>query len=413
MTAKREGEKARRREGEKARRLPIGILLGLLLAAGPGCAPAQVAARNPVAGSGRAPTPAPDFRDYLVLIASEVTDEIATVRFRGDSGWVERRDLTGFNPGEPDGPHGLGVAPGGATYCASIAHGAPFGYLFKHDLATGRVLAHVELGLFPASLQVSPDGHYVYVANFNFHGDMVPSSISIVSTAEMLEVARVETCAMPHGSRFNAQGTRHYSTCMMDEALVEIDATTFKVARHFMLTKGAERGMNGAFVTRDTGRVTDHTGHGAVAPPTGSTKCSPTWAAPAPDGRSVYVACNATSDIVEVDVATWTLKRRIPAGNGVYNLALTPDGTRLIATNKRDQSVSVFDVASGRELGRIKTLRRVVHGIAMSADNRYAFISVEGYGSEPGTLEMIDLAALKRVASVDVGQMAGGIDVVP
>jgi DNA-binding beta-propeller fold protein YncE len=126
----------------------------------------------------------------------------------------------------------------------------------------------------------------------------------------------------------------------------------------------------------------------------------------------VYVACNASNDIVEVDVSTWTLKRRIPAGNGVYNLAVTRDGSRLVATNKRDQSVSVFDVASGRELGRIPTLRRVVHGVAISADDRYAFVSVEGYGSEPGTLEMIDLMALKRVASVDVGQMAGGIDVI-
>ena len=351
--------------------------------------------------------------DYVVLIASEVTDEIAMVRFRGDSGWVERIDMTGFNPGEPDGPHGLGASPAGDAYYVSIAHGTPFGYLFKHDLATGRVIANVELGLFPASMQVSPDGHYVYVANFNLHGDMVPSSISIVSTAEMLEVARVETCAMPHGSRFNAQGTRHYSTCMMAEALVEIDATTFRVARHFVLTKGAEAGMSGAMRTANSEqRTADHSGHGAAAPAAGNLKCSPTWAAPSPDGRSVYVACNATSDIVEVDVSTWTLKRRIPAGNGVYNLALTHDGTKLVATNKRDQSVSVFDVASGRELGRIATLRRVVHGVAISHDDKYAFVSVEGYGSEPGTLEMIDLTALKRVASVDVGQMAGGIDVI-
>ena len=367
--------------------------------------------------------PQPQGRDYLVLIASEVTDEIALVRFRGDSGWVERRDITGFNPGEPDGPHGLGVAPDGATYYVSTAHGAPFGYLFKHDLATGRALAHVELGLFPASMQVSPDGHYVYVANFNLHGEMVPSSISIVSTAEMLEVARVETCAMPHGSRFNAQGTRHYSTCMMDEALVEIDATTFRVARHFMLTKESERGMVGAPGKLETGNPAaasqggaglqqDHARHGAVAPAEGNTKCSPTWAAPAPDGQSVFVACNASNDIAEVDVETWTLKRRIRAGNGVYNLAVTHGGSRLVATNKRDQSVSVFDVASGRELARIATLRRVVHGVAISDDDKYAFISVEGYGSEPGTLEMIDLAALKRVASVDVGQMAGGVDVV-
>jgi hypothetical protein len=33
----------------------------------------------------------------------------------------------------------------------------------------------------------------------------------------------------------------------------------------------------------------------------------------------------------------------------------------------------------------------------------------EGYGAQPGTVEMIDLRNFTRVASVDVGQMAGGI----
>jgi hypothetical protein len=55
-------------------------------------------------------------------------------------------------------------------------------------------------------------------------------------------------------------------------------------------------------------------------------------------------------------------------------------------------------------------LRRVVHGVAISPDDRYAFISVEGIGSEPGTLEVIDLRTKQRVASADLGQMAGGID---
>jgi DNA-binding beta-propeller fold protein YncE len=346
----------------------------------------------------------------VVLVASEVTDEIAVLRFTADSGWIVRRDDVGFNPNEPDGPHGLGVAPDGATYYVSTAHGAPFGHLWKLDAATGKRLAQVELGLFPASLQVSPDGHYVYVANFNLHGEMVPSSVSIVTTAELLEVARIDTCTMPHGSRFNAAGTRHYSTCMMDEALVEIDATTFEVSRHFVLTKGAERGDTG-HVRRETRDGADHSGHGSTNAPSGSTKCSPTWAAPS--GRSVYVACNASNEIVEVDAASWAVTRRLPARNGVYNLAVTHDGRRLVATNKRDQSVSIFDLATGRETARIATQRRVVHGVAISPDDRYAFISVEGYGSEPGTVEMIDLAQGKRVASVDVGQMAGGIDVYP
>ena len=67
--------------------------------------------------------------------------------------------------------------------------------------------------------------------NFNLHGDMVPSSVSVVATDEMLEVARIPTCVMPHGSRLNAQGTKHYSACMMDDELVEIDTRTLAVSR--------------------------------------------------------------------------------------------------------------------------------------------------------------------------------------
>ncbi len=396
-----------------------GVRLAWLLAAGclAACSragqvagPSRPGAADPSAPVGGQPAPAVDLpsQDYLVLVASEATDEIALVRFGREGAQVERVTRVGLNPVEPDGPHGLAVSPDGRHYYVSTAHGLPFGWLWKLETATGQVVGRVELDLFPASLQVSPDGHYVYVANFNLHGEMVPSSVSIVATAEMLEVARPETCTMPHGSRFNRAGTRHYSTCMMDEALVEIDATTFAVARHFLLTKGREHGMSGA-PARGTATA-DHSGHGMTTPPAGSATCSPTWAAPSPDGRQVYVACNGSSEIVEVVVEGWRLGRRIPARNGVYNLAVTRDGTRLVATNKRDQSVSIYALPDGHELARIPTQRKVVHGVAISDDDRYAFVSVEGIGSEPGTLEVIDLAAQARVASVDLGQMAGGVD---
>ena len=137
--------------------------------------------------------------------------------------------------------------------------------------------------------------------------------------------------------------------------------------------------------------------------------CVPTWAQPSNDGSEVYVACNKSNDIVAIDVATWKLARRFPAGNGVYNLAMTHDG-RLVATNKRGQSVSIFDPKTGKELARIPTKRKVVHGAVVTPDNKYAFISVEGVGAEPGTVEVIDLAAMKTVATLDVGSQAAGID---
>jgi DNA-binding beta-propeller fold protein YncE len=145
------------------------------------------------------------------------------------------------------------------------------------------------------------------------------------------------------------------------------------------------------------------------SPKPGDVRCSPTWAQPSTDGSSIYVACNNSNEIVEVSAVDWKVLRRLSAGDGVYNLAVTKNG-RLVSTNKRDQSVSIIDLATGRELARLKTKRKVLHGVVVSPDDRYAFVSVEGIGSEPGTVEIIDLDALKTVATVDVAQEAAGID---
>lgn len=92
-------------------------------------------------------------------------------------------------------------------------------------------------------------------------------------------------------------------------------------------------------------------------------------------------------------------------------MATTHDGRLLIGTNKRGQSVSIHDAATGAELARVATSRRIPSGLVVSPDDRYLFITCEGVGSEPGSVDIIDLATRTRVASVDVGQMAGGIDV--
>ena len=353
----------------------------------------------------------PPAQDYLALVASESVDQIAVVRFGPAGIRVERTSTTGIMPADVDGPHGVAVSPDGKYYYVSTAHGAPFGYLWKYSLPNDSLVGRVMLGNFPATMQITPDGEFAYVVNFNLHGEMVPSNVSIVATGEMLEVARVQTCTMPHGSRINTQGTRQYSACMMDDMAVEIDTRTFAVSRHFILSKGRERGVQGAPSAKGTQQAAHDTGgHGMDAPKPDDVSCSPTWVQPSVDGTRVYVACNKTSDIVEIDASSWQMKRRIPAGDGVYNLAATHDGKLLIATNKRGKSTSVIDIASGDELARIPATRRVVHGAVVSSDDRYAFVSQEGVGSEPGTVDVIDLRALKKVASIDVGQQAGGID---
>lgn len=354
----------------------------------------STAAQSQAASAATGITSAPT-QDYLIYVVCESADKVVLLRFGPKGLAIERQARIGLLPmGDINGPHGIAVSPDKEYVYVSVGHGQPNGSLWKLKTGTGEVVRYAPLGLFPATADISRDGEFVYVANANFHGDMVPSSISVVATGEMAEVKRITTCTMPHGSRLNPQGTKHYSACMMDDMLVEIDTRKFDVARHFVLTKGKEMGMPG--------------------PPSGQMKmgdltCVPTWAQPSNDGSEIYVACNKSNDIAVIDVATWKLARRFPAGNGVYNLAMTKDG-RLIATNKRGQSVSIFDPKTGKELAHLQTKRKVVHGAVVTPDNRYAFISVEGVGADPGTVEVIDLQSLTVVATVDVPEQAAGID---
>ena len=355
-------------------------------------------------------TPVKPDKEYLFYVLSESADKITLVRFDGTTARIDHQIDTGDMPVDIDGPHGIVISPDRQFYYVSIAHGRPFGTVWKYATKDDALVGKTTLGPFPATLDISPDGNFLFVVNFNLHGDMVPSSVSVVSTKSMTEIARIQTCTMPHGSRLNPQGTKQYSACMMDDTLVEIDTRTLKATRHFIVTKNKERGMTGSPAAHAMPVMKDTGGHGMEPPKPGNNSCSPTWAEPSADGNSVFVACNASNEIVEINANSWELVRRIPARAGVYNLEATHDGQRLLATNKRDQSVSIYDLKSGTELTRVPTKRKVLHGVVVSPDDRYAFVTVEGIGSEPGTVEIIDLTSLKTVTTLDLPPGAAGID---
>lgn len=331
---------------------------------------------------------------YWVLVANESSDIVSLVRF-GPEGAVLEQDIPiGIMPTDIDGAHGLSVDPSGKYFYVSVAHGTPFGTLWKFRTEDFTLADTVTLGLFPATIGVTPDGSMGFVVNFNLHGDPVPSSVSVVFLPLMSEVARLETCVKPHGSRVNHAGTRAYSGCVGDDQLVEIDVRSVAVNRKLLLRPGKEELLSGA----------------PPRPEPGDKKCGPTWAAPSYDDRHVYVACNAANEILEIDAETLAIVRRITALGKPYNLALTSDGRYLLSTNKGAQSVSVFDLAKGVEAARVETTRPITHGIVVSPDDRYAFVSNESIGAVRGTIDVIDLGALELVASVDVHHQPGGID---
>lgn len=394
-------------------RRAASVLGGLLALAAAACTGAG-SRREPADAPVPLPASAVPAQSYRALVGAESEDRVALIEFTPCAPGVHTcgaRVLRTYNVGliasDIEGPHGVVAAPDGKAFYVTIAHGRPFGWLQKYDLETGRRLGQVELGMFPATVDIDPAGGLVYAINFNFEDpEMQPSSLSIVDGLTMIEVARPATCRMPHGSRLNPQGPKHYSGCMMNDLLVEVDTRTFAVSRLFNVAPGKE----GAVAASDgeAGGGHDHDRGPAV-----SNACSPTWAQPSADGSLVYVACNRSNEIVEVDVAAWRVSRRWETPPAPYNLAVTPDGRLLVATQKGLGTATVWRLADAALLADIPGTRTVASGVVVSADSRYAFVTLEGIGGDPGTVDVIDLATLKKVASVETGKQAGGIALVP
>ena len=346
-----------------------------------------------ITAAGRAPFDPPKAH-YWVYVANESSDLVSLVRF-GPEGAVLDKDIpVGIMPTDIDGAHGVSVEPGGKHVYVTIAHGTPFGTIWKLRTADHQLVDTTTLGMFPATVGITPDAALAFVVNFNLHGDPVPSSVSVVFLPLMAEVARIETCVKPHGSRVNHAGTLAYSACVGDDQLVEISVDRMEINRRLFLRPGKEGILTGE----------------APAAVDGEARCGPTWAVPSHDDRHVYVACNANNEILEIDAETFEIVRRIEAYGKPYNLAVTSDGLRLLSTNKGGQSVSIFDIASGKEIARIETTQPITHGVVVSPDDRYAFVSNEAIGAVRGTIDVIDLQELERVSSVEVHHQAGGID---
>ncbi|MFQ5968537.1 MAG: YncE family protein [Acidimicrobiia bacterium] len=337
---------------------------------------------------------APPAARYWVYVANESSDLVSLLRF-GPEGAVLEKDIpVGIMPTDIDGAHGLTVAPDGGHFYVSIAHGTPFGRLWKFETGTDLLADSLTLGLFPATIGITPDAALAFVVNFNLHGDPIPSSVSAVFLPGMVEVARIETCVKPHGSRVNREGTFAYSVCVADDQLVGISIEALQVSRRLFLAPGRERILDGP----------------ELASEPGAARCGPTWVIPSHDDQALYVACNAYGEVLEIDSETFEITRRFRSGKGPYNLAATSDGRFLLATNKGEQSVSVFDLRSGEKVARIPTTQPITHGITISSDDRYAFVSNEAIGAVRGTVDVIDLAEPRLVASVQVHHQPGGID---
>jgi DNA-binding beta-propeller fold protein YncE len=349
---------------------------------------------------------------YRVGVVSESGDIVTWLKPGNGTLTQDRVVPVGIMPADIDGPHNLAVSPDNKYYYISIAHGTPFGSLWKMDARGDTLIGRAPLEMFPTTIGLTPDGELAFVANSDFHGDHPRMNVvSVVHTPSMTTITHLPACDMPHGVKVNHAGTFVYVSCMNSDELLEIEVATLRIGRRVKTGTGHDMS---AMPGMDHGAMN----HGATpsaatapapAPAAGDGSCAPTFVSVSPDDKTLYAACNHGNTLQVYDAASFTRTGEIPVGNGAYNVEPSLDGKWVIVTNKKDKSFSLIDAQTLTEVARIPTTKKIVHGVAWSPDGRYAYISQESIGADPGAVDMLDLSTRKIVATIGVPAQPTGI----
>lgn len=339
---------------------------------------------------------------YRILVASESGDVVSELVWDGTALAVAKVVPVGVMPVDIDGPHAVTVAPDGSAWYVTIAHGTPYGSLWKMAAGSDSLLGRAQVEMFPTTIALTPDGALAFVANSDFHGDHPRVNVvTIVQTASMTPLTNLPACDMPHGVKVNHAGTRVYVSCMNSDEILEIDRQSLRIRRRH------KTGAGMAHASIGTGPAP----HGTAA--ASAPDCSPTFVSVSPDDQRLYVACNHGNTLQVLDAASLAPLREIAVGAGAYNVEPSANGRWVIVTNKKAQSVSLVDPQTLTEVAKIPTSKSLPHGVAYSPDGRWAFVSQESVGADSGAVDVIDLSARKRVASIAVPGQPTGITILP
>src|SRR2546430_2652006 len=145
----------------------------------------------------------------------------------------------GIRPADIDGPHNVTVSPDGRYWYVTIAHGTPYGTLWKMAVDGDTLVGKAPVEMFPTTISLTPDGELAFVANSDFHGDHPRMNVvSIVYTPQMVTLTNLPACDMPHGVKVNHAGTKVYVTCMNSDEVLEIDRPSLAITRRHRTGEG-------------------------------------------------------------------------------------------------------------------------------------------------------------------------------
>ena len=145
------------------------------------------------------------------------------------------------------------------------------------------------------------------------------------------------------------------------------------------------------------------------------------------NGRYVYVSCQKTineqGEVRVIDRDSMKVTKIITVGKWPLIIDKSPDDQFVYTANRNSNNVSVIRT-SDNTVTTIENVGPQPHGIKISADGKYAYVSCENVSAEvpphhptagskiPGYLSIIDLTTNTVIKQIEIGAFAAGVVVV-
>ncbi|MCL6482013.1 MAG: YncE family protein [Firmicutes bacterium] len=290
------------------------------------------------------------------------------------------------------------------------------------DGQTLEVISRLPTGQGPHEAAASPDGRYVYVANYGAFAVFRESERPRMQPGNTITVLDLQNRTVkatwnlgeyrqPHGIWVSRDGSRVWVTCEGNQVVLELDAATGNILKswttgqqvsHMVVPTPDERKLYVANIGSGSVTVINRSDDSVKTIPTGA---GAEGIDVLPDGREVWVTNRAANTISILRVADDTVVATLPSGGEVpIRLKFTPDGRQAWVSNARSNTITVFDVATRTLLDTI-AVGAVPVGLLMTPDGRRVFVA----NTNANQITVIDLAGRRVLHSFTTGNEPDGM----
>ena len=284
------------------------------------------------------------------------------------------------------------------------------------SLETGATLATLPTGTGPHEAAASGDGRLAVVTNYG--AQQAGNSLTVLDLAT-LTVARTVDLGQyrrPHGIVFLPDNRTVAVTSETSGMVLVVDVTTGRVVS---ARPTAQEGSHMVVVARDGRRAfTANIRSGTVTAldlEAGEPRSLPVSTQTeaigvSPDGGQVWVGSNDQGTVTVVRTAEWGVVDTLDVGGQPYRIVFSPDGRRVLVTTPASDEVRLFDAATRRELGRLKTPASSgsagqPFGVAWSPDGRLGYVTLRGAAQ----VAVVDVETMSLQRHITAGAGADGI----